>query len=173
MFGTFQQSQIRIEISASAADLADALLYPDRLQRWLWPQSFSGAPDKLISGTRFTSQLGPIALKHYVELSTDDRLRVLLAESIDGFHEWYWGDGWVQSRLEGVSLLPLKLVQSTSLMRLRAFVADDDSPELSDPPDASDKAAQSDRQSDRQPEANRNPDAKRDPKSSATADAGE
>ncbi len=140
MFGSFQQSQIRIEISASAADLADALLYTDRLKQWLWPQSFSDAPEKLVAGTRFTSQFGPISLKHYVDLSVDNRLRVLLAESIDGYHEWYWGDGWVQSRLEGVSLLPLKLVQSTSLMRLRDFVSDDgsdsDDSEPTDKPDA-------------------------------------
>ncbi|MEG5215625.1 hypothetical protein QUB48_07680 [Microcoleus sp. ARI1-A5] len=39
------------------------------------------------------------------------------------FHQWYWGDGWVQSRLEGVSLLPLNLGQTASLLRLREFLA--------------------------------------------------
>jgi len=36
----------------------------------------------------------------------------LLSQGIDGFHEWYWGEGWVQSRLEGVSILPLNLGRS-------------------------------------------------------------
>jgi hypothetical protein len=45
-----------------------------------------------------------------------------LSQSIDGYHEWYWGDGWVQSRLEGISLLPLNLGQTLSLLRLREFL---------------------------------------------------
>jgi hypothetical protein len=120
MFGTFQQSQLRIEIAATSDELAHCLLYPAHLQAWLWPQQFSGAPDKLVAGAQFTSHFGPIALRHQVTTAEDTYLRSLLAESIDGFHEWYWGDGWVQSRLEGVSLLPLKLIQSLSLMRLQA-----------------------------------------------------
>ncbi len=120
MFGTFQQSQLRIEIAATSDELARCLLYPAQLQEWLWPQHFSGAPDKLVAGAQFTSHFGPIALRHQITTAEDTYLRSLLAESIDGFHEWYWGDGWVQSRLEGVSLLPLKLVQSLSLMRLQA-----------------------------------------------------
>lgn len=120
MFGTFQQSQLRIEIAATSDELARCLLYPAQLQVWLWPQQFSGAPDKLVAGAQFTSHFGPITLRHQVTTAEDTYLRSLLAESIDGFHEWYWGDGWVQSRLEGVSLLPLKLIQSLSLMRLQA-----------------------------------------------------
>jgi hypothetical protein len=50
-------------------------------------------------------------------------LRLLLSLGIDGFHEWYWGDGWVQSLLEGVSLLALNLEQTASLLRLRGFLA--------------------------------------------------
>jgi len=44
----------------------------------------------------------------------------LLSQGIDGFHEWYWGEGWVQSRLEGVSILP-NLGQTLNLLRLRQF----------------------------------------------------
>ncbi|MEG4629803.1 hypothetical protein QUB56_09295 [Microcoleus sp. AR_TQ3_B6] len=50
-------------------------------------------------------------------------LRLLLSQGIDGFHEWYGGDGWLQSRLEGVSLLALSLGQTASLLRLREFLA--------------------------------------------------
>jgi hypothetical protein len=52
----------------------------------------------------------------------ENGLRMLLSQGIDGYHEWYWGEGWVQSRLEGVSLLPLSLGQTLSLWRLRFFV---------------------------------------------------
>ncbi|MEG5032474.1 hypothetical protein [Microcoleus sp. AT3-D2] len=39
------------------------------------------------------------------------------------FHEWYGGDGWVQSRFEEVSLLPLNLGKTASLLLLRGFLA--------------------------------------------------
>jgi len=120
MFGTFQQSQLRIEIAATRDEIAHCLLYPAQLQDWLWPQHFSGAPEKLVVGAQFTSTFGPLVLRHQITTAEATYLRSLLAESIDGFHEWYWGDGWVQSRLEGVSLLPLKLLQSLSLMRLQS-----------------------------------------------------
>lgn len=57
-----------------------------------------------------------------MEVASDNCLRLLLSEGIDGYHEWYWGDGWVQSRLEGISLLPLSLGQTFSLLRLRQFL---------------------------------------------------
>ena len=50
-------------------------------------------------------------------------LRLLLSLGIDGFPQWYWGDGWVQSRLEGVSLLALHLGQTANLLRLYGFLA--------------------------------------------------
>jgi len=46
-----------------------------------------------------------------------------LSQGIDGYHEWYWGDGWLQSRLEGISLLPLNLGQTLSLLKLRLFLS--------------------------------------------------
>jgi len=70
----------------------------------------------------YTSWLGAIAVQHYVDQVDSNSLRLVLSKGIDGFHEWYWGDGWVQSRLEGVSLLPLNLAQSLSLLRLRQFL---------------------------------------------------
>jgi hypothetical protein len=48
---------------------------------------------------------------------------LLLSRGIDGFHEWYWGEGWVQSRLEGISVIPLNLGQTINLMRLKEFLS--------------------------------------------------
>lgn len=121
MFGTFQQSHLRIEINATATDLAQQLLYPQQLKTWLAPQQFvGGLPDKLTAGCTFTSSLGFITINHQVDIAEANHLRLLLSKGVDGFHEWYWGDGWVQSRLEGVSILPLKVAQAWSLMRLRS-----------------------------------------------------
>ena len=124
MFGTFQQSQTRIEVEASKSVIHDSLLYASNLRQWLWFRRFSPqTPEKLHSGLSFTSWIGPIAIAHQVEVASDNCLRMLLSEGIDGYHEWYWGEGWVQSRLEGVSLLPLNLGQTASLLSLRQFLA--------------------------------------------------
>lgn len=123
MLGQLQKSQIRIEIDASEATLRDALLRPAQLQQWLWPQRLSqGLPDQLQAGLTFTSWLGPVAVHHQVAVAEPSCLRLLLSQGIDGFHEWYWGEGWVQSCLVGVTLLPLNLGQTLSLLRLRQFV---------------------------------------------------
>lgn len=123
MLGTFQQSHLRIELHASEADLRASLLCPEEFRQWLWPQQFSAnLPDKLQPGTRFISWIGPIAIQHYVEAADEHHLRMLLSQGIDGFHEWHWGEGWVQSRLEGISALPLNLGQTLSLARLKQFL---------------------------------------------------
>jgi len=123
MIGKFQQSNLRIEVEASAIALRKSLLYPERMSKWLWPISFSsGLPSKFSVGTTYSSFFGPIEIKHRVEVASDNCLRLLLSEGIDGYHEWYWGDGWVQSRLEGISLLSLSLGQTFSLLRLRQFL---------------------------------------------------
>lgn len=123
MFGSFQQSQLRIEVDASAEAIAQSLSEPGQIQKWLAPQQLStGLPPKLHSDLTFTSSLGPITIQHRVEVANDHCLRMILSQGIDGFHEWYWGDGWVQSRLEGVSVLPLNLGQTLSLWRLREFL---------------------------------------------------
>lgn len=124
MLGTFQKSHIRIEIEATEGTIKDSLLKSSELQKWLWPQRFSpGLPEKLSEGISFESSIGLIAIKHYVDIVRPNCLRLILSQGIDGFHEWYWGDGWVQSRLEGVSMLPLNLGQTFSLIRLREFVS--------------------------------------------------
>lgn len=123
MLGTFQQSHLRIELEASESDIRKSLLYPSKLTQWLWPQRFSaGLPEKLYPGLTFTSSLGLVSIEHHVDVANDNCLRLFLSGGIDGYHEWHWGDNWVQSRLEGISMLPLNLGQSFSLLRLREFV---------------------------------------------------
>ncbi|BAY20952.1 hypothetical protein NIES2100_06960 [Calothrix sp. NIES-2100] len=123
MLGTFQKSQLRIEIEASANAIHDSLLRPVQLQKWLLGQRFApGMPEELHSGFQFTTWTGPVAIHHQVNVAKVNCLRLLLSGGIDGFHEWYWGEGWVQSRLEGVSMLPLNLGQTLSLLSLRQFL---------------------------------------------------
>ncbi|MEO1467083.1 MAG: hypothetical protein AAFR89_12850, partial [Cyanobacteria bacterium J06633_1] len=117
MLGTFQQSNLRIEVNASEKIIKDSLLESDRLKQWMWPQSFASLSGKLSPGDTFVSSLGLVEIDHKVDLVDDCSLRLLLSKGIDGFHEWHWGDGWLQSRLEGVSVLPLNLGQTLSLFR--------------------------------------------------------
>ncbi|NJL10347.1 MAG: hypothetical protein HC908_09780 [Calothrix sp. SM1_7_51] len=123
MLGTFQRTQLRIEVEASASVINNSLLRPAQLEKWLFPQRFDvGMPEELHSGLQFTSWMGPIAIKHQVDIAKFNCVRLILSQGIDGFHEWYWGDGWVQSRLEGVSMLPLALGQTLNLLKLRQFL---------------------------------------------------
>jgi hypothetical protein len=123
MFGTFQQSSLRIELPASEKSLQESLTQPAKLRQWLTPIRLDqGMPDHLQSGLIYTSWIGPVPVQHYVDWITPNGLRLLLSKGIDGYHEWHWGEGWVQSRLEGVSLLPLNLGQTLSLLRLRQFL---------------------------------------------------
>lgn len=123
MLGTFQQSHLRIEVEAPHAVIRDSLLQSERLRQWLQPQRLSqGLPEQLHEGLTFTTWLGPVAIQHQVQIAQPNCLRLLLSQGIDGYHEWYWGEGWLQSRLEGVSLLPLNLGQTLNLVRLRQFL---------------------------------------------------
>ncbi|MEL4897631.1 hypothetical protein [Crocosphaera sp. Alani8] len=123
MLGNFQQSQLRIAIPGDHDLIGDSLLNSNQLKKWLIPQTLSSdVPDKLTAGSRFSSKLGLVTIEHYVEIADDNCLRMILKQGIDGYHEWLWGDGWVQSRLEGISLLPLNLGQTFSLLKLRLFL---------------------------------------------------
>ena len=123
MFGTFQQSHLRIELEANKSIIGDSLLDTSKLRQWLAPQRFSaGLPKKLTSGLIFTTWIGFIPIQHEVKIVNENCLRLLLSQGIDGYHEWSWGEGWVQSRLEGVSFLPLNLGQTLNLLRLRQFI---------------------------------------------------
>ncbi|WP_427160446.1 hypothetical protein ACQFX9_01845 [Aliinostoc sp. HNIBRCY26] len=124
MLGNFQHSQLRIEIEAPASAIRDSLLRTEKLEKWLIGQRFApGIPDELTTGVEFTTWTGAIAIHHKVDIAKPNCLRLLLSGGIDGFHEWYWGDGWVQSRIEGISILPLNLGQTISLLSLRQFLA--------------------------------------------------
>lgn len=124
MFGTFQQAQLRIELEASATRIGDSILRPSEWPHWIGPQRFSAnLPDRLVTGTTYTSWLGPLEIQHHVQWANDRGLSLILAGAIDGHHEWHWGDGWLQSRVEGVSMLPLRLGHVTSLLRLKAYLS--------------------------------------------------
>jgi hypothetical protein len=123
MLGNFQKSQLRIEVEASANAIRSSLLRPMELEKWLPSGRLdAGMPEELHSGFEFTTRIGPIAIHHHVDVAGSDCLRLLLSQGIDGFHEWYWGEGWVQSRLEGVTILPLSLGQTLNLLSLRQFL---------------------------------------------------
>lgn len=135
MFGTYQQSSLRVEIAASSEKIAQSLTELESLRRWMQPQQIYGVTigtlkSPLTVGQSFKSAVGfAPSLKlelsqidHQVELLTPDGIRFVLSGAIDGFHEWQWGDGWVQSRLEGVSLLPLSLGQTLSLTKLKQHI---------------------------------------------------
>lgn len=127
MFGTFQQTTLRVEVDAKAAVIRDSLLQPRQFEKWLWPLTFSeGLPDVLQLGTVFTTYLGPVKIQHQVTDISTQSVRFLVWEGVDGFHEWYWGNEWVQSRLEGISVLPLNLAQSLNLWRLKQFLEQQD-----------------------------------------------
>ena len=123
MLGNFQQSNLRIEIEASQETIKNSLLKTEQLKQWLFPQTLnSELPETLELGTTFTSKLGFVEIDHTVELLDNNCLRFVLSKGIDGYHEWCWGDGWIQSRLEGISLLPLNLGQTLSLLQLRQHI---------------------------------------------------
>lgn len=124
MFGIYQQSTLRIEIDATVAQLRKSLTNSDQLRQWLWPQQFSADfSTPFQTGQSFSSYVGPIRIDHTIESLSDTSICFLLHRGVDGFHEWHWGEGWVQSRLEGVSILPLNIAQTTSLLRLRLFLS--------------------------------------------------
>ena len=123
MFGFFQRSQLRIEVAASGQQISDLLMHPDHLNTWLWPPVTGLSSGPLAIGTTFARELGPFTVHHRVAHCGTHDLQLILWGTIDGYHEWCWGEGWVQSRLEGVSMLPLNMGQTLSLLRLREFIA--------------------------------------------------
>jgi hypothetical protein len=120
MLGNFQHSHLRIEVAAAGQTIRQQLLTPARLRQWLFPMQFSFTSEDLLrSDAVFSSNLGLVTVEHRVDWVSDQGIRLILNTGIDGYQEWCWGDGWVQSRLEGISLLPLNLIQTTNLFRLR------------------------------------------------------
>ena len=124
MLGSFQKSHLRIEVEASKKILLESLLNTKKLSQWFWISRLEpGIPEKLSAGLTFNSWIGLVEVGNYVDIANDNCLRLLLSKGIDGYHEWYWGEGWIQSRLEGISLLPLNLGQTLSLLSLRQFLS--------------------------------------------------
>ncbi len=123
MLGNFQQSNLRIEVNALEKNIRESLLESDRLKQWMWPQNFTSLSGQLTKGDTFISSLGLIKVEHQVEMVEDNCLCLILSKGIDGYHQWHWGDGWLQSRLEGISTLPLNLGQTFSLFRLRQYLS--------------------------------------------------
>jgi hypothetical protein len=120
MLGNFQRSELRIEVPAISSTIRDRLLSPSAMTKWLFPQQMKFASQDLLTvGTKFETSFGPVVVKVQVDRLNSQGLRLLLSQGVDGYHEWYWGEGWVQSRLEGVSLVPLNLYQTATLLRLR------------------------------------------------------
>ena len=70
MLGNFQQSELRIEVNASAAVIQGSLTLGPQLQAWLWPEILSpDLPEELYVGARFTNRLGLLNLvDHYVDI---------------------------------------------------------------------------------------------------------
>ena len=123
MFGQFQSSQLRIEVQAAESAIRESLLNTEALKQWLWPQQFSpNLPSCLVPETTFTTWIGPISIYHTVVCASDRQVRLILSQGVDGFHDWSWGDGWVQSFIEGVSPLPIKAGQTVSLLRLKQYL---------------------------------------------------
>jgi len=123
MLGKFQSSQLRIEIKASEKVLAQSLLNTEELSKWFFPLKLEKTISKnLTTGLQFKSYVGFVEINHEVESIENNCLRLILSKGIDGYQEWCWGDGWVQSTLEGISLLPLNLGQSLNLLRFREYV---------------------------------------------------
>ncbi len=120
MLGNFQRSELRIEVPATSSTIRDRLLSPSAMTKWLFPQQMKFASQDLLTvETKFETSFGPVVVKAQVDRINAQGLRLLLSQGVDGYHEWFWGEGWVQSRLEGVSLIPLNLYQTATLLRLR------------------------------------------------------
>lgn len=123
MLGSFYTCQLRLEVPLSAAAIRPWLTEGDRLGQWLWPltpHTEGGEPViQLREGDRFATGIAPLRLHHEVITLGEDHLRLRLSGAIDGYHEWCWGDRWLQSHLEGISLLPCGLLHNALIWQLR------------------------------------------------------
>lgn len=122
MLGKFQKSELRIEVKVKETVFRDCLLDINKLKQWFFPLKFEqNSSEKLSQGDTFSFYLGLIEIKNKVDFIDSNCVRLILSGGIDGYQEWCWGEGWIQSRIEGISLLPLNLGQTLNLLRLRSF----------------------------------------------------
>lgn len=125
MFGTFQQSTIRVQVVAEASTIRRCLTEFALLRRWAWMQNFPHQlSGQMREGLQFDSFFGPVQFGHRVATLDDDTLDLVLWGGVDGNNRWHWGDGWVQSTIAGVSPLPLGLGQTALLDSLSRFAAE-------------------------------------------------
>ena len=123
MLGFYQHTQDRLVVNASRQQIQDSLTDAEQIQTWISPQALDpNFPVVLTPGVIYKSTWGVITITHEVTELNDRCLKLVLSEGIDGFHYWHWDDGWLESRLEGVSLLPLPLLHRYVLFRLRSFL---------------------------------------------------
>lgn len=123
MLGAFQSCRLRLEVNGSRLAIRDSLTCPDQIQRWLFPQQLEpGLPRTLTAGLTYKTQWMGLTIVHEVIAVNEEGLKLLLSGSVEGFHYWHWGEGWIQSHLEGVSLIPLKLAHTLALFQLRSFL---------------------------------------------------
>lgn len=128
MLGKFQKSELRIEVKATQKVFGDCLLEINNLKQWFFPLKFEeNSLEKLSQGDVFSFYLGFIEIKNKVDFIDSNCVRLILSGGIDGYQEWCWGDGWIQSRLEGISVLPLNLGQTLNLLRLKSFATNSSS----------------------------------------------
>ncbi|MFQ3583453.1 MAG: hypothetical protein SNJ85_00765 [Cyanobacteriota bacterium] len=129
MLGTLQSSTIRVEVKAGSSTLRRCLTEMELLRQWIWPQQLQGSlPENLEMGSTFNAQWGPISIMHQVETLLPERLRLLMWGGADGYCDWLWGNGWVQLRVEAVSLLPLGMGQLLILRQLQQFAQSQEQP---------------------------------------------
>ncbi len=122
MLGKFQKSELRIEVKVKETVFRDCLLDINKLKQWFFPLKFQqNSSEKLSQGDTFSFYLGLIEIKNKVDFIDSNCVRLILSGGIDGYQEWCWGEGWIQSRIEGISLLPLNLGQTLNLLRLKSF----------------------------------------------------
>lgn len=122
MLGKFQKSELRIEVKTTQEAIGNCLLDINQLKQWFFPLKFDhNSSPKLSVNDSFSFYLGVIEIKNKVDLINSNGIRIILSGGIDGYQEWSWGDGWIQSRLEGVSILPLNLAQTLNLLRLKSL----------------------------------------------------
>lgn len=113
---------MRIELRATRDRIRQALTAPEALRHW-W---FSGWPPEdhapLTPGKTVELWWGVLPIQVQVREVRPDYLQWQFSRGVDGFQTWYWGEGWVQVRLEAVTFLPVGVGQAWQLWRLRDYL---------------------------------------------------
>ncbi|MEN9207652.1 MAG: hypothetical protein Q6L50_01690 [Gloeomargarita sp. GMQP_bins_120] len=121
MFGSFQHTTLRIELTANRDQIRQAILEPAALRQW-W---FAGWPLGMPVASGRSVELrwgGVIPFRARVQRVAAEALQWQFSGAVDGVQAWHWGDGWVQVDLAAVSVLPLEVGQVWQLWRLRDYL---------------------------------------------------